>query len=81
MSETYDEGGSERDGPALHAEVSPAGPPPETGHPRIDDALERLEGLDELDISAHPEVFDTIHGVLRESLANAGRDEGTPDIA
>lgn len=46
-----------------------------TGHARIDAALERLERLDGLDLSAHPEEFDAIHGVLRESLANAGRDE------
>lgn len=46
-----------------------------TGHPRIDEALERLDGLDELEITTHPEEFDAIHRVLRESLANAGRDE------
>lgn len=46
-----------------------------TGHPQIDDSLERLQRLGELDISAHPQEFDAIHGVLRESLANAGRDE------
>ena len=50
------------------------GTPEPTGHARIDEALERLEGLDDLDISLHPEEFDAIHGVLRESLANAGRD-------
>jgi hypothetical protein len=49
--------------------------PEPTGHARIDEALERLERLDDLDISLHPEEFDAIHGVLRESLANAGRDE------
>jgi len=45
-----------------------------TGHAAIDEALERLDRLDGLDISLHPEEFDAIHGVLRESLANAGRD-------
>lgn len=50
-----------------------------TGHPRIDEALERLDGLDELEITSHPEEFDAIHRVLRESLANAGRDEDLPD--
>jgi hypothetical protein len=47
----------------------------QTGHPAIDEALERLDRVDELDLSLHPEEFDAIHGVLRESLANAGRDE------
>lgn len=45
-----------------------------TGHPHIDEALERLQLLSDLDITAHPQEFDAIHGVLRESLANAGRD-------
>jgi hypothetical protein len=44
-----------------------------TGHARIDEALERLDRLDELDLASHPEQFDAIHGVLRESLAQAGR--------
>ncbi len=56
--------------------TEPATPPAlePTGHAQIDEALVRLEGLDDLDITQHPDVFDTIHGVLRESLANAGRD-------
>lgn len=45
-----------------------------TGHAAIDAALERLQRIDELDLSLHPEEFDAVHGVLRESLANAGRD-------
>lgn len=52
-----------------------AAAPEPTGHPRIDEALERLDRLDDLDITQHPDEFDAIHGVLRESLANAGRDE------
>lgn len=46
-----------------------------TGHQQIDEALDRLQGLGDLDITAHPAQYDAIHGVLRESLANAGRDE------
>lgn len=50
-----------------------------TGHPRIDEALERLNGLDDLEITQHPDEFDSIHRVLRESLASAGRDGDAPD--
>ena len=50
-----------------------------TGHPAIDEALERLERLDEVDVSLHVEEFDAIHGVLRESLAHAGRDGAALD--
>jgi hypothetical protein len=52
-----------------------------TGHPDIDGALERLDRLDGLEITSHPEEFDGIHRVLRESLANAGRDGDFPESA
>lgn len=52
-----------------------------TGHVAIDEALDRLDRLDDLDLSLHPEEFDAIHGVLRESLANAGRDGTVLDSA
>jgi hypothetical protein len=52
-----------------------------TGHPAIDEALQRLDRLDDVDLSMHPEEFDAIHGVLRESLANAGRDGVAPEPA
>ena len=50
-----------------------------TGNVRIDEALTRLEALDELDINDHPEQFDAIHQALRESLASAGRDGDAPE--
>ncbi len=50
-----------------------------TGNGRIDEALTRLEAIDELDINDHPEQFDAIHQALRESLASAGRDGDAPD--
>jgi len=52
-----------------------------TGHVAIDEALERLDRLDDLGITSHPEEFDAIHRVLRESLANAGRDGDLPESA
>lgn len=52
----------------------PIAHPESTGHPRIDEALTRLDALDELDINDHPEQFEAIHQALRESLASAGRD-------
>ncbi len=51
-----------------------------TGHQRIDEALKRLDALDELDINDHPEQFDAIHQALRESLASAGRDGDAPEL-
>lgn len=51
-----------------------------TGIGRIDEALTRLDALDELDINDHPEQFDAIHQALRESLASAGRDGDAPEF-
>ncbi len=61
------------------AAAEPSPEPVVTGHEAIDRALERLDGLDGLDITHHPEEFDAIHGVLRESLAHAGRDGTAPE--
>ena len=61
-------------------EVAPE-PDESTGHADIDGALERLDRLDDLEITSHPEEFDAIHRVLRESLANAGRDGDIPESA
>lgn len=58
-----------------------AEPVQSTGHTDIDEALARLDRLDDLEITSHPEEFDAIHRVLRESLANAGRDGDIPESA
>ena len=49
--------------------------PESTGNGRIDEAIARLDRLDELSVDAHPEIFDEIHTGLRDALANAARDE------
>lgn len=66
------------DDPVDHVAPEPA---ESTGHAVIDEALERLDRLDDLEITSHPEEFDAIHRVLRESLANAGRDGDIPESA
>lgn len=50
-----------------------------SGHAVIDVALERLDSLDTLEISQHPDEFDAIHAVLREALASAARDGDAPE--
>jgi hypothetical protein len=42
------------------------------GHPGLEEALRRLDGLGELDVEHHPEAFDAVHRALREALAEAG---------
>lgn len=52
----------------------------QTGHQDIDAALQQLDQLDDLAITEHPEQFEAIHQVLRDSLADAG-DRDVPDTA
>ena len=42
--------------------------PPQTGDPRVDDALRRLADLADLDVAEHPARYDTVHEVLRDVL-------------
>lgn len=42
---------------------------------QINEAICKLDRLDELPIDQHPAIFDDIHSGLRDALANAGRDE------
>lgn len=39
-----------------------------TGERRVDEALRRLSELDDLPVSEHPGVFETIHGQLVDVL-------------
>jgi hypothetical protein len=77
MTDSPDAPATSHEGVAPHADPATSS----TGHPAIDEALERLDRLDDVDLSLHPEEFDAIHGVLRESLANAGRDGIAPESA
>lgn len=42
-----------------------------TGHPEIDAALSRLDGLDGLPVDRHGEILDDVHAQLRDALAAA----------
>lgn len=48
------------------------------GHAGLEDALRRLDALDEIDLEQHPAEFDAIHRALRAALADAGQDQA-PD--
>jgi hypothetical protein len=43
------------------------------GHPGLEDALRRLEALDDVDLDEHPAEFDAIHRALRAALSDAGQ--------
>lgn len=49
-----------------------------SGHPGLEEALRRMDSLDDADVEHHPEVFDEVHRALREALAEAGN---APDSA
>jgi hypothetical protein len=48
------------------------------GDERVDRAVERLAELDERAVSDHVEVFDDIHGRLRDALEEAAVDTSPP---
>ena len=41
-----------------------------SGHPRVDDVLDRLTRLPDTALPGHADVYDTIHGDLRAILAD-----------
>jgi hypothetical protein len=48
------------------------------GHPALEDALRRLDALDDVDIDEHPAEFDAIHRALRAALSDAGQVPDAP---
>ena len=54
------------------------------GHPGLEEALRRLEALDDADLDDHPAEFDAIHRALRAALNDVGpTDAGqaqAPDV-
>ena len=40
------------------------------GHPGLEEALSRLDALDEVDLDQHPAEFEAIHRALRAALAD-----------
>nr|WP_037853367.1 hypothetical protein [Streptomyces sp. NRRL F-5053] len=66
-------GAAEDDGPRpLGIGVRP------TGHAPLDARLRRLEDADHLAVSGHLEVYEDVHGALRETLAALDRPHPTP---
>lgn len=43
-----------------------------TGDERVDEAVARLDDLDERDVDEHADVYDTVHGDLAAVLDDAG---------
>jgi hypothetical protein len=52
--------------------------PQSFGDERVDRAVERLAELDERAVGDHVEVFDDIHGRLRDALEEAAVDTSPP---
>lgn len=57
---------TEHDGPRSPAEI-PAGE--STGDARVDDAVERLAGLDDVPVHDHAAVIESVHRILQDALA------------
>jgi hypothetical protein len=42
------------------------------GHPGLEEALRRLDALDDVDLDQHPAEYEAIHRALRAALADGG---------
>ncbi|MFC0849133.1 hypothetical protein ACFH04_36270 [Streptomyces noboritoensis] len=79
MSDLMPEPGAE-----AGAHDDPAGPAPldvprePTGDPRVDALVERLADVDHLDTDGHVEVYEDVHGGLRETLSALDARPGPP---
>lgn len=51
--------------------------PPTTGVPDVDHALQSLDRLADREVIDHAPIFDDVHGVLREVLSAAGREDSS----
>lgn len=52
----------------------PVRPVERTGEPRVDSALDRLDGLDDAPLTEHVAAYDEVHRLLQDALADV--DEG-----
>lgn len=71
-------------GAAAGAHDDPVGPAPldvpraPTGDPRVDALVERLADVDHLDTDGHVQVYEDVHGGLRETLSALDARPGPP---
>jgi hypothetical protein len=49
-----------------------------TGDQRVDEAIVSLAVLDGRPVAEHPAVYEAVHAVLRDALADAGSDAAAP---
>jgi hypothetical protein len=72
-----DVSGVESDETGLDDDVQDHVPPPSpepTGHPRVDDAVARLDELDALPTSEHADVYEDVHRRLHSALTDLDAD-------
>ncbi|MGH3457089.1 hypothetical protein [Aeromicrobium sp.] len=73
MSEDHVEATTEVDADLLATAKEAA-----AGHPGLEDAMRRLDALDEVGLDHHPAEFDALHQSLRAALADAGNSSDGP---
>jgi hypothetical protein len=60
-----------RESPTASSALVEDGSEGPTGDPHVDEALTRLDGLDDAPLREHVAVFDAVHGALQDRLADA----------
>ncbi|GGJ03035.1 hypothetical protein [Streptomyces brasiliensis] len=84
MSDTVPQVEGAREETAAGPEYDPAAPAPldvpriPTGNPEVDAQLERLADADHLATDGHVEVYEDVHGGLRDALTALDARPGPP---
>lgn len=60
--------------PEPEPDHEPAGEPPETGDPRVDEAIAGLAGISGRSPAEHVAVFEEVHRRLQDTLADLDDD-------
>ncbi len=64
--------------PAAEPAAEPPAEPPAEADPRVASALDRLDGLDEVDVDEHATIYDAVHRDLRDAMAAAETPAADP---
>ena len=75
LSETTEAAGDASADVAPRVESTADSTTESTGHPAVDQVLERLAELDDVPVDQHVSIFDAVHRDLRDALVAASDDQ------
>jgi len=77
MNDVFDDDAGDGPGSPDRPDAVRLPPVEPTGHAEIDAVLSALDGLADVPVTDHVATYDAIHHVVRTTLADAGRPDGS----